>query len=162
MSLFPRCNNELSLFHGIPYLFFPNDTNQPPSPITNLQDNFIHFWIHIGLVILGFLIAIISFFVQLCGPASYGKHADGSGRCPVPTKLFYVIAELIPGFIIFTITYFITGQSFSEPVNIVMYFLFTIHYLTRGLVMPFISRYCHNKITVWIPLWKIIANTLYH
>lgn len=114
----------------------PMTPTNHPAPITNLQDNFIHFWIHIGLVILGFLIAIISFFVQLCRPASYGKHADGSGRCPFPTKLFYVIAELIPGFIIFTITYFIMGQSFSEPVNIVMYVLFTIHYLTRGLVMP--------------------------
>ena len=155
------CNNDPSIFYGIPYLFFPNDTTRTPSPITGIQDNHIRFWIHMGLVIAGFLLAVVSFFAQLCKPASYGKHADGSGRCPVPAKIAFGITDFIPGFIFFTLTYFIAGQNFRNGINITMYMLFTVHYLTRGL-MTVISKYTHNKVSVFIPVGTFVANTLYH
>lgn len=156
------CDGDGSLTAGIPYLLFPNDSTRPPSPITNIRDNEIRFWIHIGLVILGFILALITFFVQLCRPAPYGKHADGSGRFPVPTRVAFIISEVLPGVIIFTLTYFLAGQFFDQAPNIVLYCLFTIHYIHRGIIHPVVSRYSHAKVTLWIPLSTTLANILYH
>ena len=160
-SLAP-CENGLSLFYGIPYLIYPNTTNDPPSSITGIQDNTIHFWVHIGLVITGFLIAVTNFAVQLCRPAPYGKHAEGNGRCPVYVRFINFFSNFVPGFVIFTTTYFLSGQNYLGIVNLVLYSLFTIHYLCRGIVSPLAFRYSHSKVTVWIPITTTILNLVYH
>ena len=157
-----RCNNELSVFAGIPYVLFGNDTNQPLDLITGIQDNFIRFWVHYSLVIVGFILAIITFIAQLFKPVAYGKHAQGSGRFPIPTRVGFAISEIFPGIIIFTLTYFLGGQNFRSAVNIVMYCLFTVHYIHRGLIHPFVSQYSQAKVALWIPLSTTIANILYH
>ena len=157
------CDGDLSILHGIPYLLFANGSNVPPSIFAvNIGDIRIRLWIHLSLVIFGFLLAVVSFFVQLCKPIPYGKHSEGFVRCPVPIKVFYIVAHLVPGFIFFTLTYFLEGVYFRNPVNIVMYVLFMVHYVTQGLIMPIISRYSNTRIALWIPVAILVTNTFYH
>lgn len=157
-----QCGGDRSVSHGIPYAFFPDDPERDPSPITNERDNEIRFWIHIALVIIGFILAILTFFGQLCKPVKYGKHASGSGRCPVPSRIAFAISDGVPGIVIFTLTYFISGQNFGCHVNIVMYCLFIIHYIHRGIINPIVGRFSQKKVTLWIPVSAFIANVLYH
>jgi len=157
------CNGELSVFYGIPYIIFSeNNSAVGASLISGTQDSLVRFWVHFSLVILGFLIAIVTFFGQLFKPAPYGKHASGSGRFPVPVRLAFAISETLPGIVIFTLTYFLAGENFPGPPNIVMYCLFTLHYIHRGLIHPIVTRYSRNKVALWIPLSTTVANLLYH
>ena len=155
---------ELSILHAIPYHLFANDSSIPPLllGIVQLKEIQIRFWLHISLVILGLLLAVASFFVQLCKPIPYGKHAEGHVRCPVPVKIVYVIAHLVPGFIFFTLVYFLEGVYFRNPINIAMYVLFVMHYIIKGLIMPIVSRYSSSRVALWIPIAILITNTLYH
>lgn len=161
MSFPVPCAGDISLYHPIPYLIFPNDTNQAPNPLTGNKDNPLRFWIHLGLVSLGFLLAVISMVGQCVKPLPYGKLSDGDGTCTIPIRPSWIAVYIIPGFFIFTITYF-TGIHFDSPTNIVMYLLFTLHYLTRGIITPLISRYSQNKITIWVPLAILLSNTYFH
>ena len=156
------CSGEDSIFHGIPYLLFPQDPNRGPSPITNKQDDELRFWIHFGLVIFGFILAIITFLGQLCKPAPYGRHANGNGKLPVPKRLAYIFSDAVPGIVIFSMTYFVAGQFFDEHINLIMYCLFIVHYIHRGLIQPLVARYSRPKITFWIPISTFLANILYH
>ena len=159
------CNGaDLSILHAIPYHLFANGSSVPPLlfGIIDLKEIQVRFWIHISLVILGFLLAVASFSVQLCWPIPYGKHAEGYTRCPVPTRIFYMIAHLVPGFVFFTLTYFLEGVQFRNPFNITLYILFVVHYLVKGLVMPIISRYSSSRVSLWIPVAILVTNTLYH
>lgn len=155
------CNEGLSLFSAIPYLFFPNDSNQVPNPLTGEQDNVLRFWIHIGLVSLGLLIAIISLILRIWKPLPYGKHSDANGSCNLPARPAYMAANLIPGFVVFTITYF-TGLHFGSPINIAIYVVFVLHYITRGLVTPLLARYSETKVSIWVPLQMLLLNTFFH
>ena len=162
MSESRPCDGGVSIFYSIPYLLFPDDPERPPSPITNARDNNIRFWIHFGLVIFAFLLAIVTFFSQVCKPAPYGKHAEGSGRIPVNSRIAFIISEVFPGIVIFTLTYFLAGQYFDLPINIVFYCLFTVHYIHRGIIHPLITKYSNPKVALWIPLSTTLANVLYH
>ena len=155
------CSGGSSIFSGIPYLLFPNDSNQSPNPLTGNQDNNLRFWIHIGLVSLGLLIAIVSFFVKLWRPLPYGKHSTADGACNVPLRPTYMVVNIIPGFVFFTVSYF-TGIQFASPMNIVLFIIFALHYLTRGIVTPIVSRYSENRLTVWIPVQMLLLNIFYH
>ena len=154
------CEGDVSLNHFIPYFIFPNDSNQIPNPISGDKDNVLRFWIHMGLVCFGFLIAVISILVQCWKPLPYGKLSDGGGFCNLPVRPSWVAVHIIPGFFIFTVTYF-TGHHFNSPMNIAMYLLFTLHYLTRG-VFPLVSRYSHNKIPVWVTTSILLTNAYFH
>ena len=159
------CNgDQLTILHGIPYLLFANGTSVPPIlfGLVHLKDIRVRFWIHISLVIVGFLLAAVSFFVQLCKPIPYGKHLEGRPRCPVPVLISSVIAHLVPGFIFFTLAYFLEGIYFRNPINIVLYVLFVVHYVVKGLVMPILSRHSSSKISLWIPVATLLTNTFYH
>ncbi len=156
------CGGDKSVTEGIPYLLFPDDPDRDPSPITNKRDNNIRFWIHFGLVILCFILAVVTFAVKLFKPMPYGMHADGSGRFPIPTRLAIIVSETVPGIFIFTLTYFIAGQHFDRAVNIIFFCVFILHYIHRGIIHPLVARYSHPKITIWIPLTMFILNTLYH
>lgn len=156
------CDGEVSVLSGIPYLLFPNDTSRPVSPITNIRDNHIRFWIHISFVVVGFILAVVTFFAQVFKPAPYGKLAEGSERFRVPTRISFILSEIIPGIVLFTLTYFLSGQNFSGGVNVVFYCLFTVHYVHRGLIHPFVARYSRPRVPLWIPLSTTLANILYH
>lgn len=156
------CNNDLSVFHSIPYLLYPNFTNAPSNPVTGLQDNTQRFWAHIGLVVAGLLIAIGNSAVQVYRPAPYGKHAESNGRCLVHTRISYSITNFLPGFVVFTTVYFISGANSFGTVNLVLYVLFTVHYLCRGVLSPVLFRFSQSKVTVHIPLSSTFLNLVYH
>ena len=160
----PCGGDKLSILHGIPYLLFANGSSVPPIlfGLVHLRDVRVRFWIHMALMSAGFLLAAVSFFVQLCKPVPYGKHLEGPPRCPVPVKIANVIAHLVPGFIFFTLAYFLEGVYFRNPINIVLYVLFVVHYVTKGLIMPILSRHSCSKISVWIPVAVLMTNTFYH
>lgn len=155
------CDGEVSVFHLVPYLLFPNDTNQTPDPLTGRKDNNIRLLVHLSLVSAGFILAVLSLFLQFWKPLPYGKLSDADGSCNVPVRISYVAAHLIPGFVIFTVTYF-TGLHFRSPLNIVLLLLFALHYFTRGLIFPLIFRYSQSKVTVWVPLYFFLTNTYFH
>lgn len=50
-------------------------------PWSFYRGNTIKFWVHYGLVILGFLLAVITFVVQWLKPAPYGKHERNVSKC---------------------------------------------------------------------------------
>lgn len=146
------CDGDNSWTSGIPYLLFPNDPNRPPSPITNSRDNRARLYIHFGVVVLSFLIAVAFFVGQLFRPLPYGRHTSGSGRLPVPVRIARIIVGLVPNVVFFILTYFLAGQEFRGAPNIVFFCLYVIHFLERGIVNPLVSRYSNNKIRLWIPL----------
>lgn len=43
-------------------------------PWSLYDDNITRFWVHYGLIIFGFVLAVITFIVQWIKPAPYGKH----------------------------------------------------------------------------------------
>lgn len=155
------CNGDASLFSIIPYLLFPNDSNQSPNPLTGNEDNLLRFWIHISLVSFGLVMAIISLFAQIWKPLPYGKHSAANGACDLPVRPAYMAMNLIPGFVIFTITYF-TGLHFNSPINIALCVIFVFHYITRGLVTPLVSRYSESKVSIWVPMQILLINTFFH
>ena len=109
----------------------------------------------------GFLIAIVSFFVQFWKPLPYGKHSDADGACNLPLRPTYIAINLIPGFVLFTVTYF-TGLHFSSPINIVLFIIFVLHYLTRGIITPLLSRYSEKKLSIWVPAQIFLLNIFFH
>lgn len=155
------CKGDISLFHVIPYLLFPNDSNQSPNPLTGNVDNLLRFWIHIGLVSFGFIIAIISFFAQCWKPMPYGKHSEANGSCNLPVRMANIAVHLIPGFVFFTITYF-TGLHFNSPVNITLFILFIVHYLSRGVITPLVAKYSEARVVIWVPMHALLLNMVYH
>lgn len=166
MSAFPlqACNGSLSVFFGIPYRLFPNDSTQPPSPITDLQDNPIRFWVHIALVIACFLLAIVSLVVQIFCTIPYGKHQrpDGGDGIRVNQRVGFAISQILPGIILFTLTYFLSGLNRYDTPNIVMYCIWSTHYINRGIVDTFAARHAERNVSVWVPVVATLVNLLYH
>jgi 3-oxo-5-alpha-steroid 4-dehydrogenase 1 len=152
---------DYSIFHGIPYSFFPDDPRQPPTPITNLRDDPIQFWIHFGLVILCFMMAIINFTVQSFVRIPYGKFNRGENSVTIPQRFSFGISQFIPGIVIFSITYFLQ-RNFDQPVNIVMYGLFTLHYINRSIIDTIVRRHSQAKVAVWVPILAAIIIMFYH
>ena len=154
------CDGDHSWTSAIPYLLFPDDPNRDPSPLTNTRDNHIRLYIHFGLVVVGFFIAVAYFVGQLFRPIPYGRHASGSGRLPVPVRIANMVVALVPNVFFFILTYFLAGQNFKEAPNVFFFCLYVIHYLERGLVNPLVSRYSNSKIRLWIPLSRFLAGLL--
>lgn len=155
------CDGNSSWLYGVPYLLFPNDPNQLPNPLTGRKDIPIRFWIHVGLVGLGFLLSVASLILQCWKPLPYGKHSNGDGSWMVPVRPSWILAHIIPGFILFTVTYF-TGVHFNSPLNIALYCVFVIHYLFRAIASPLASKYSEKRITVWVPIAVLIGNAIFH
>ena len=126
-----------------------------------MRDNNIRFWIHFGLVILGFILALVYFIGQIFQPIPYGRYASGSGRLPVPVRIARMLVGIVPNIVFFVLTYFLAGQNFREAPNAVLFCLYLIHYLERGIVTPLISRYSHGKIRLWVPLSLLLVGLLF-
>ena len=158
------CNGQLSVFRGIPYTFFENDSRQfqGPNPLTNVPDNPVRFWLHIGLVILCFLLVIVNLIVQFCKTIPYGKHDVGAGRCRVNRRVGFALSNGIPGIVLFTLAYFLAGTRFDGPANIVMFCLFIIHYLNRAIISPIASRHARSTVSFWIPILSTLVNAIFH
>lgn len=158
------CDGRLSVFFGIPYTLFGNDSRQfqGPNPLTRVPDNPVRFWLHIGLVILCFLLAIVNFVVQFCKPVPYGKFDVGAGRCRVNQRIAFALSDGIPGIVLFTLTYFLAGTRFDGIPNIVMYCLFIVHYINRAIISPITNRYARSTVVLWIPIVNTLVTALYH
>lgn len=163
MALTPiiPCRGDISLFHPVPYLLFPNDSTQSLNPLTGNEDNLLRFWIHVGLVSFGAILATVSFFLRMWKPLPYGRHSDENGAFTLPVRPAYMAMHLIPGVCVFTISYF-TGLHFSSPLNITFYVIFLVHYLSRGIITPLAARYSEKKVSVWVPVQILLLNTYFH
>ncbi len=156
------CESHLSVYYAVPYLVYCNITSR--NPLLNIQEkyNTIRFWFHNGLLILGFLIAIINVIVQYHTPATYGKHTPLKVTCPVSVRYSTLLAHFVPGLVLFTVTYFLSGSNLLGTTNMVFYSLFAVHYLFRGFIAPLLFRYSHAKMSVWVPVTTLLANVIYH
>ena len=134
----------------LPWTFFSPD------------DDKARFWVHYGLVIGGFVLAVITYLGQAFKPAPYGKHDNTkSSKCRVPQRIAHVGADGVLGVIGFSLIYFLLGKHFDEVENIVMYCLFELHYLHRGFIHPLITRYSDKTVPLLIPLGTFLPNALY-
>ena len=151
-----------SLRWAIPYDFsynqIINDTViQSPANIV-----LVRFWVHWGLVCLALLLAIVTFIAQSIKPARYGRHEKHTGRLYVPQRLAHILSDGIPGVLFFSVIYFVFGRNFANPVNIVFYCLFTIHFIHRSAIHPLLMRYGNSRVSLFIPVANVVANLPFH
>jgi len=135
----------------IPYSFYDPGTS--------------YFWAHFGLVILGFILAVITCISQWIVPAPYGKHqrkAPGWGP-EVPQRLSHMFSDSVTGIIMFSLVFFLFSEEESDKgvVNYVLYGIFIIHTLHRGLITPLTMRYKSPTVPLGITLGTIFPNALY-
>ena len=149
-----------SVFFGIPYRLFPNDS-RVPNPWTGVHDDPIQFWIHFGLVIICFILAIVSFIVQIFKAMPYGKQDNGRGSCRVHQRTAFAVSQIVTGIVIFSVTFFLQ-RNFDGIPNIIMYCLFTIHYINRGIVDTIANRHNQRTVRLWVPVVATISTLLYH
>lgn len=147
-------HTDSSISYILPWMFFSHDKAR--------------FWVHYGLVMAGFVLAVVTYFGQAFKPAPYGKHDNNKiGKCRIPQRIAHVGADGVLGVIGFSMIYFLLGTSIYESsydnkaVNIVMYCLFELHYIHRGLIHPVITRYSDKTVPLLIPLGTFLPNALY-
>ena len=92
----------------------------------------------------------------------YGRHDKGDSNFPrIPARISFAISQFIPGILVFSLTYFFK-RNFDRPLNIIMYCLFTIHYINRSIVDGIASRHSQSKVSLWIPILAALVNILFH
>ncbi|GFO37126.1 3-oxo-5-alpha-steroid 4-dehydrogenase [Plakobranchus ocellatus] len=140
------------LFEPIPYDFYKYGTT--------------YFWVHFGLVIVGFVLAIITFLSQRLHPAPYGKHdsPDAKWGPLVPQRLAHVMSDAVPGVLWFVLIFFLYSKEHSdkEVINYIFFGLFLVHTVHRGIIHPLLMRYKSSKVAIGICLGALIPNFLYH
>ncbi len=156
------CENHLSVDYAVPYLVYCNITSRNPIITVHEKYNTIRFWLHNGLLIFGLLIAILNFLVQHHTPLAYGKHTPLKVTCPLNSRFSTLLTHFFPGLVLFTVMYFLSGSNLLGVTNMVLYSLFSVHYLFRGLIAPMLFRYSHAKMSILIPLSTLLANSIYH
>ncbi|KAL5016057.1 hypothetical protein ScPMuIL_005646 [Solemya velum] len=121
------------------------------------------FWVHYGLVILGFALAVITAIVQWCKPAPYGKHEpNGASLGPViPQRIGHMMSDAIPGIGLLLLVFFLYGTERSWT-NYTFLALFIVHYINRGIIHPLTMRYSNPNVLLAITLGGFIPNCLYH
>ena len=77
-------------------------------------------------------------------------------------RIAFALSDGIPGILLFTLTYFLTGTSFNGAANIVMYCLFIVHYINRAIIAPITNRYARSTVVFWIPIVNTLVNALFH
>ena len=92
----------------------------------------------------------------------YGRHDKGDSNFPrIPAHISFAISQFIPGILVFSPIYFFQ-RNFDHPLNIIMYCLFTIHYINRSIVDGIASRHSQSKVSLWIPILAALVNILFH
>lgn len=131
-------------------------------PWSAFKDDITHFWVHYGLCILGFLLAVISFITQLAKPAPYGRHAtqDTNWGPMVNQRIAHTLSDGPTGVIIFTLVFFLYGNQ-REYTNIVLLVMWICHYVHRGFIHPWIMNYSSATTPIGIPLAGLFPNLLY-
>lgn len=132
-------------------------------PWSLYDDNIIRFWVHYGLVILGFVLAVITFIVQWIKPAPYGKHErdDANWGLMIPQRLGHILSDAVPGVLMFILVFFFYGDARGYA-NYVFLGLFELHYIHRGIIHPLIMRYKNPKVALGITLGGLFPNCIFH
>ena len=107
------------------------------------------------------ILAIINVIVQFIKTIPYGRHDKGDSNLRIPARISFAISQFIPGILVFSLTYFLQ-RNFDHPSNIVIYCLFTIHYINRSIVDGMASRHSQIKVILWIPILAALINILFH
>ena len=107
-----------------------------------------------------FIIGWILFAVVLCPlqfivAAPYGRHTKQSWGPVMNSKLGWVIMELV-ALLAFLVS-FLTGTDHSA-VTVFIALLFTIHYVHRSLVYPFMTKSGKKTMPIIIVLFAIVFN----
>ncbi|XP_077990832.1 3-oxo-5-alpha-steroid 4-dehydrogenase 1-like [Glandiceps talaboti] len=140
----------MAVFQPIPWIFDVDD---------------VHFWIHYGFVILGFLLAVISTIVQFSKPAPYGRHQDTSpGWGPlINQRLGHIVSDLISGVILFLLVYFLYGSEAARfgYANQTFLWLWQAHYIHRGLIHPLVMKYSRTEVSLGITLGGLFPNLIF-
>lgn len=136
-------------FEAIPWSFYDGDR--------------VRFWVHYGLVILGFVLAVITVVVQWIKPAPYGKHErnDGNWGAMIPQRLGHILSDAIPGVLLFSLVFVLYGDARGYA-NYTFLALFLAHYIHRGLIHPITMRYRNSHVALGITLGGFFPNCLYH
>ncbi|XP_041357248.1 steroid 5-alpha-reductase DET2-like [Gigantopelta aegis] len=139
----------MTLFDPIPWVFYDVGSKR--------------FWVHYGLVILGFLLSVITAIVQWKSPAPYGKHQsqENSWGFMIPQRLSHILSDGLPGIVLFLLVFFLFG-SVRGYANYVFLAIFVGHYFHRGLIHPLIMRYRSAYVPLGIALGGMFPNCLYH
>ncbi|XP_070195987.1 uncharacterized protein [Littorina saxatilis] len=100
------------------------------------------FIVHLALCGLGFLLAVITFVVQVISPAPYGKHENKEAKWgpPIPQRLGHMLSDALPGVVLFVLVFFFYGYQRGYA-NYTFLALFLAHYVQRGIVHPLMMRY---------------------
>jgi len=139
------------MFEAIPYTFYESGTT--------------YFWVHFGLVILGFVLAVITCITQWVKPAPYGKHEreDPNWGPKIPQRLSHIISDAITGILMFSLVFFLFSTEVADKgiLNYVFYGLFMVHTLHRGLIHPLTMRYRSSSVPIGITIGGLMPNVLY-
>lgn len=91
-----------------------------------------------ALLMLLFALAGVTFAVLGLVSAPYGRHARPGWGPRVPERLAWMLVEL-PGAAVFAVVFF-AGPRATDPVPLVMFALWQLHYLYRALVYPWLRQ----------------------
>ncbi|KAH9487558.1 Steroid 5-alpha-reductase det2 [Bulinus truncatus] len=140
------------IFEPIPYNFYKPGTT--------------FFWVHFGLIILGFVVALATIIGQWINPAPYGRHekANVNWGPMIPQRLGHMLSDAIPGVFLFSLVFFLYSSEENDKkiLNYIFYSIFLCHTVHRGILHPLIMRYKNPKVAVGIVLGGGIPNLLYH
>ncbi|XP_059149350.1 uncharacterized protein LOC131936401 isoform X3 [Physella acuta] len=140
------------LFEPIPYSFYTPGTS--------------YFWVHIGLVILGFVVALATLIGQWLKPAPYGRHdrTETNWGPMIPQRLGHILSDAIPGVLMFSLVFFLYSKEDVNKgvLNYVFFAMFLTHTVHRGIIHPLTMRYKNPKVALGITLGGGIPNILYH
>lgn len=134
-----------------------------PIPWSLYLDDNIRFWIHFGLVILGFVLAVITLVAQWFKPAPYGKHeqTESNWGPQIPQRFGHMLSDAVPGVLLFVLTFFLYGDARGYA-NYVFLSLFLLHYIHRGIIHPLSMRYRSSTVALGITLGGFFPNCIYH
>jgi len=134
-------------------------------PYTLYEPGSTYFWVHYGLVILGFLLALITCIAQWVKPAPYGKHEreDNNWGFRIPQRLSHFTSDAITGILMFSLVFFLYTNEKAEKraINYVFFALFLCHTLHRGILTPLFMRYSRSTVAIGICIGALAPNILY-
>ncbi|XP_060607989.1 uncharacterized protein LOC132760109 isoform X1 [Ruditapes philippinarum] len=127
------------------------------------EDGSTRFWVHYGLVILGFVLAVITIIAQWAKPAPYGKHEanDANWGPMIHQRLGHIFSDALPGVLMFLLVFFFYGSK-REHTNYIFMALWLTHYVHRGILHPMLMRYRSKKVALGITLGGFFPNCLFH
>ncbi|XP_066273603.1 uncharacterized protein [Branchiostoma lanceolatum] len=123
----------------------------------------VHFWVHYGLVCLGFLLGVITILVQLAKPAPYGKFDQGNNESwgvTINQRLGHILSDATPGVLLFLLVFFLYGTE-RQYANYVFLGLWQAHYIHRGIIHPLVMRYSKAQVPLGITLGGLFPNCIF-